>query len=1703
MKNKIPYFQILINTILIFSLFMPISTLAETPNKSVSSILNATPPIVDGVVDESYGPPIGIDPEGDCQGGDPVDLINLWVTQDETNFYIAFEVNTDLGINNWGKFALYVDTKGDENGASYDAWGRSVTVEDPHKPEYGLYTWVDASPYDPADTQVVHWTGSEWDWGSVGQVDAVAIDAGSTSIIEWSISKTKLGNPNQMWVELWSTGGGGTDNAQDTINFPADDWQATDWSSLATLAVSTPVMQVDGIVEPIYGEALASDPPGDGNENANMDLLDLFVSEDASQFYFAYTINEDISATNWGKYVLYVDTTNDSSGATSDAWGRNVLVNDPHKPEYGLYTWVDASPYDPAATQLVHWNGSEWDWGNAAQVDAAAIGSGSTSIVEWSVAKTKLGNPEQMWLEVWDTGGGSTDNAQDTINDPPDDWNATDWSSTAYLDVSTQYPVSEEPPGASHDNDIWWDSLGHDSRDTLYRTPGGPVETGTPVTLRLRAASGDLTAVKLRLYNDRTDMETVLPMDIAYDDGTHEWWEATVPASPAPTIIWYRFIPIDGTDIDYYEDDDARTGGWGQVFEESVDNSYQLTVYDPAFQTPDWIKNAIVYQVFPDRFRDGDSNNNKPAGTFFYDEEGGTIYRSLTTDWNEEICDPRETGDCAGTYSKNFYGGDLQGLIEKLDYLQTLGVNTIYLNPIFESPSNHGYDTTDYMVINPMFGTETDFQNLVTQIDIREMHLILDGVFNHVSSDSIYFDRYQRFPEIGACESEISPYRDWFYFTPVDPGMGPCVGDDGTPGAADYESWWGYDSLPKLNSSNHEVRALIWDYETTATDTVAGHYMQYADGWRLDVGADVDPGTINDPTNDYWEGFRDTVKTVNPEAYITGEEWGIANSWLLGGEWDAVMNYQFSSAVLSFWRDEVFTDNDHNSSSSAGTLSPLNPEQFDERIKNLMERYAPEAFAAMMNLFGSHDTSRALFMLDHNTDLNDPLIYKDPDYDWSDAINRLKGAVLVQMTMPGAPTIYYGDEVGLVGPMAYSGGKWEDDPYNRQPYPWLDESGTPFYSHLQTQTDQDALFNYYASLTQARIQHPALRTGDYKTLLIDNENATYAYGRNIPGVDAAVVVINRSGSPRTVDLDVLSYLPIGTIFVDVLGTASYTVDLSGILAGIEVPANQGILLLPEDEPLQVPPDPVVDLTVTGTTATTVDLSWTEPFMADSYLIYRSYLSGGGYQLIDEISGTVYTDTGLMPGERVYYTVVSKYNASGLLGDISNEVDALPTYVIGWANLQWPYEITHTIGITPTENIYGQVWIDGVTSDPGATQGLLAQVGFGPDGTDPADNPDWTWEDAVFNVDAGNNDEFMGSLMPESVGSFDYVYRYSTDGGESWVYADIEGPFTGTPVNPGDLTVIASTDTTPPSAPTLSVTGWSASSIELAWTQSTDDVSVYAYDLYRSSDGVNFSRIARVLEPGLSYMDDTVLTGQAYTYKVEALDTSFNHSDFSNTVTQVAEPQIVQLTFDVTVPSFTPGTVYVVGNHESIGDWNPGAVPLTQATPTTWQKTIEVLDGASLEFKFNRGDWETVMKGADGNEELANLTLTVDYGEDGTQYYEYTVLNWRDPIVVAVSPPEGALGVRLNAAVVTYWSQAMSPESCFSLTDHRGDVPGTCSYNDVEKSITFTPDSRLKPMKTYTATASELIDYGGDIQQVVKTWTFKTKAYQNRRPFDFK
>jgi glycosidase len=1281
--------------------------------------------------------------------------------------------------------------------------------------------------------------------------------------------------------------------------------------------------------------------------------------------------------------------------------------------------------------------------------------------------------------------------------------NAGDLVTFTFVSATNVLSISAGEGGAGHDNDIWWGDLGHDSRDPVYRNPGAAVPAGASVTLRLSAASGDLTAARVRVWDDRNDTQLMLPMSLAADDGSHEWWEATLPASSEPTIYWYRFIAIDGTATAYYEDDAARTGGWGETFGSSQDNSWQLTVHSPAFQTPEWVKNAVIYQIFPDRFRDGNPANNPAAGEFFYGETP-TVYRSYGSDWHTPICDPRAAGGtCPGVYSQNFYGGDLAGILEKLDYLDELGITALYLNPIFRSPSNHKYDTTDFTEIDPAFGDLALFESLSDAAAANGMRLILDGVFNHSSSDSIYFDRYGRHDSVGACESHTSPYREWYHFTPVAAGSGPCVGDDGTAAAANYESWFGFDSLPKLNSTNAEVRDFFY---AGGVNAVGPYWLSWADGWRLDVAGDVDPGVTNDPGNDYWEGFRAAVRTADPEAYIVGEEWALATAWTLGDEWDATMNYQLSSALLSFYRDEAFIDNDHNSGSSAGPLEPITPSQLAERLLNLQERYPPEAFYALMNLLGSHDTNRPLFMLDHNADQNNRSIYEDPSYDWSDALARLKGVVLLQATLPGAPTVYYGDEVGLVAPPTFDGSTWQDDPYNRIPYPWLDESGTPFYTHLQSEAGQGQLLDHYTLLLGTRNDHAALRTGSLDILLADDDSGTFAYGRKLADhSDAAVVVVNRSDNTQSVVLEVAGYLPVGAQLADVLdGGASHAVDASGQLS-LSVPAGGGALLVLVGS-MASAPEAVGDLAVTDQRADEIDLAWSAATGADSYDVLRSLLSGGGYTFVDNTSSTSFTDTGLSTGVSYHYVVVARNDSTLLSSGFSNEASGVPSYDLSdggssWFNLQWPPLITHIISTTErTENIYAQIWINGVTSQPGQADGVRGQVGFGPDGSQPDDA--WTWEEMAFNGDAGNNDEFVGSLLPDQLGDFDYAVRWSGDGGQTWFLADLDGPQRdGTLDNPGALTVNPSDDTSAPSAPNLSLAGVTASSISLSWTESTDDVEVAGYEVFR--DGVE---IAQLGAAATGYVDESVTTGVSYAYVVRAFDTSFNRSADSNEIEATAENLIVQVTFTVAVPEFTPGdaVVYVTGSANQLGPWNPSANPMTENADGTWSRTFEIPDGSSFEWKYTRGSWETVENWGTITGLSNRGPISVDYGADGTMLIDNTatdwgngpdsskaVQNWRDPLVTDHSPADGATEVPLDSTISVDWSRPMAGGSSFSVSGPGGSVDGTFALSNGDLTLTFTPTSTLSAGMLYSVLASGQADAGGEQQQVPRSFSFTT------------
>jgi len=1526
----------LFSLLIVFGLLMStLSVAATTPSPESSSV------IVDGVVDAAYGSPIASDPAGDGNGNSNLDLLDLYVTEDTDHFYFAFTINADIGTTNWGKYILYVDTTNDANGATNDAWGRNVLVDDPHKPEYGIYSWVDSPPYAPNDTQIVAWTGTEWDWGAVNQIAAGAIGAGTPSVVEWQIKKVDLGSPSEMWLEVWDTGGGGGDNAQDTINDPPDDWNASDWSTTAVLAVSAYYAPVPppvwyargdfngwGTTDQLYDDGTHGDVvSGDGIHTA----LVTIASTGRHEFKIAtedWSLSHPSSGNSW-LYTTVEDevvTITFDTNSYSDGWlpETNIIgVN----PESGTWTAVG------------DWQG----WDNANPTTAMTSLGGGMYEVTTTITSPGSYQYKAVKTGTWDAIGadGRSVNANTAAFDTTD----PDQNVTFMLDAlkgRVNVEVEPVPPKPKPDDNVWWDGLGHNSRDDLYRVPGGAVTTGTPVAIRFRTYHNDVTDVTMRVWSTAAEAQTLYPMELVAttDDPPYgyDYWQAKIPAQEDLTILWYRFIVRDGTDQVFYEDDDLFDGGWGMPYNDSPDYSFQIDVYRPDFTTPDWMKNAVVYQIFPDRFYNGDPKNDPQLSdpTVY----GNPVLPKAWDDLPEGYCRAYQGASepCdEGPLGRDFFGGDLQGVKEKLDYLEDLGVTAIYFNPIFEAPSNHLYDTTDYFQIDSYFGSIGTYESLVQEADKRGIHVILDGVFNHTSSDSIYFDKYSRYPKDGAFESQESRYYDWytFYNWPDD-----------------YNSWWGFDSLPVL-TEEQEVRDFIYGKGRS----VATWWLKLdSAGWRLDVAPDK--------SHEWWQEFRPSVKSVESEAVILGEFWDDASPWLLGDQFDSTMNYRFRRALIGFINGDT---NDPNQ----GFIRGLNADQFNSVLQSIKEDYPGPAYETTMNLVDSHDTQRILWALTPGERNRADKEFNEANLAEGEA--KLKLLAIIQMTMPGAPTIYYGDEVGLTG---------DSDPDDRRPYPWDNQD--------------DDLLGHYQSLIAMRNQHSFLATGSFDRLYTHNDNATYAYGRK-DASGAAIVAVNNDTTEHDLIINLSGYIPEGTLLTDTLNGGTYSVIDNQIT--ISVTERWGAILITAPGTDLTPPNAPDGLAASVGDAY-VELSWNGVPGAAGYYVYRSPVSGGGYTRLDDtaLTANTYTDGTVING-RLYYYVVTAVDAAGNESERSNEVQALPHLIIGWANLQWPHSIVHTISaLTPTEDIYGQVWIDGHTDQPGPTEGLIAQVGYGPDGSYPDGNPDWIWLETEFNVDAGNNDEFKGRLLPEAVGVYDYAYRYSTTSGYDWLYADRDGTGNGyDPTQAGDLTVTPSGDNTAPATPTnLHLVEASPSFIHLAW-DFVPDADLHHYEVYRGDvSGGPYIKMADVLAPTTEFSDWNVTGDTTYYYVVLAADTSFNKSGYSNEVEATAQARAVLVTFNATLPGTTPpvddptGDIYIGGNFNG---WNPAGTLMTRSGLFA-TVTLTFYEGDHLEYKYTRGSWDYVEKDAACGE-VSNRTATVVYGTDGTMTLDDSVLNWRN------------------------------------------------------------------------------------------------------------
>ena len=612
-----------------------------------------------------------------------------------------------------------------------------------------------------------------------------------------------------------------------------------------------------------------------------------------------------------------------------------------------------------------------------------------------------------------------------------------------------------------------------------YRIPEEPDE-GDSVVLRFRTGKNNTDHVYC--ISDEGKMQ----MKKTSSDSLFDYYEIQITAGEKP--LYYYFQAEKDGQVCFYD----RLGT------DAAPNGSHAFCITPGFQTPEWAKGAVMYQIYIDRFCNGDPDNDVTDDEYIY--IGCPVQQ--VKDWN--------VGPEAMDVGR-FYGGDLQGVWDKLDYLQYLGIEVIYFNPLFVSPSNHKYDSQDYEHIDPHFGvivrdggqavprgavsnedasryrlrsaapenlTASDafFAEFVEELHRRGMRVIIDGVFNHCGSFNKWLDREKIYEKMGGYEtgayvSEDSPYRSFFRFND----------ETAWPDNDSYDGWWGHDTLPKLN---YEESDQLYDYVMSiARKWVSPPFN--VDGWRLDVAADL--GHSSEYNHKFWRDFRKNVKEANPEAIILAEHYGDPGSWLAGDQWDTVMNYDAFMEPLTWF----LTGLEKHSDEYNGILFGDGVSFFRSMNYHMARMKTPSLLTAM-NQLSNHDHSRFLTRTNQTVGRLATAGAKKAEEGIHYGVFR--EAVMVQMTWPGAPTLYYGDEAGVCG--------WTD-PDNRRTYPWGHENFE--------------LIEFYSYMIRIHKGMPALRRGSIKQLLADRQ--LIAYGR-IRGKNKCVVAVNNRNNRREIQLPV-------------------------------------------------------------------------------------------------------------------------------------------------------------------------------------------------------------------------------------------------------------------------------------------------------------------------------------------------------------------------------------------------------------------------------------------------------------------------------------------------------------------------------------------------------------------------------------------------------
>ena len=610
-----------------------------------------------------------------------------------------------------------------------------------------------------------------------------------------------------------------------------------------------------------------------------------------------------------------------------------------------------------------------------------------------------------------------------------------------------------------------------------FRSPAEP-KAGDTVRIRFRTQRNNVDSVALVWDGQHYDME------IAETGSGFDYYETEVIMGEEAVL--YHFEIGYGPAVCYYNNLGVT---------EHAHPEMDFLVY-PGFETPDWAKGAVMYQIFVDRFANGDPTNDVETGEYSYISDVSVKVEQ----WNKP---PAAMG------VREFYGGDLQGLINRLDYLQSLGVEVLYLNPIFVSPSNHKYDCQDYDYVDPHYGKiisdcdgrmeswdrdnshaykyirrVTDMQNLEASNDLfvhlveelhrRGMKIILDGVFNHCGSFNKWMDReriyenQEGYPK-GAYVSKDSPYRSYFRFD-----------EDDWPYNGSYEGWWGHETLPKLNYEDSDE--LLKHILRIGRKWVSPPFN--ADGWRVDVAADI--GYSEEFNHQFWKLFRKEVKEANPDAIILAEHYGSPERWLRGDEWDTVMNYDAFMEPLSWFLTGMEKHSDEFREDLLG-----NSDAFINSMKHHMRNLPMSSLYTAMNELSNHDHSRFLTRTNHKTGRISSLGSLAASEDINPAVMR--EAVAVQMTWPGSPTVYYGDEAGVCG---------FTDPDNRRTYPW----GREDYQ----------MMDFHREMIHIHRTIPVLKNGSL--VFLWNDFQGLSYGR-FTREEVLIVILNNQEEERPVEIE--------------------------------------------------------------------------------------------------------------------------------------------------------------------------------------------------------------------------------------------------------------------------------------------------------------------------------------------------------------------------------------------------------------------------------------------------------------------------------------------------------------------------------------------------------------------------------------------------------